>query len=179
MTEKFQAVLDNGEDIVLSYTPNKKKVYFGNLFLMGLMLLFVCGFIALALFIPDEGLEPAKPIAVLIPIGIFIVVELITLLFTKLWLNNTFFAVTNKRILIRTGIIGVDYKSLDLKTIGATNVYVSVIDKILGGKTGSIRFGSMSSPMNNNAVMYNFSNIVSPYETYKVIKELIETAKQN
>lgn len=178
MTDKFDVILDNGEEINVSYLPNKKKVYVSNFLLLNLIALFFCAFMSLAMFVSDGETEPLDAIYALIPIGLLILSNLVCWAFVSLYLKKAIFAITNKRIIIRSGIIGVDFKSLDLKSIGATEVYVSVIDKMLGGKTGSIRFGSMSSPINStNNVAYSFSNIVDPYKTYKFIKEQIEIAK--
>lgn len=180
MQEKFVDILDDGEQINVCYLPNKKKVYLSSIIATTLILGFICAFVALAMFVPEEGYEPLAPIFALIPIGIFVVGMALAMVFTGMHLKKSVYAITNKRIIIRTGIIGVDYKCMDLVSIGATEVYVSVIDKLLGGKTGSIRFGSMASPINgNNTIPYAFSDIVEPYKTYKFIKEQIELAKTN
>ena len=95
-----------------------------------------------------------------------------------LWCNKTVYAVTNKRVLIRTGYIGVDYKSLDYSMVGAFTVNVNWIDKLLRKNTGSLSFGSMASPMTNGTVAkFNFTYIDNPYEIYKEIKELIDDSK--
>ena len=179
MNEKFSPILDDEEIIIKTYLPNKKKVYTSNLLIISLSLIIACALISIAMFVPEEGYEPCPPIFWLIPAGIFVLGILITTLLTSLWLNKTVYAVTNTRIIMRTGVIGVDFKSLDLKSIGATEVYVSFIDKILGGKTGSIRFGSMSSPINSQtATPYGFSSVLEPYKSYKEIKEHIQKVKE-
>ena len=178
MNEKFKQILDDDEVVTMSFNPNGKKVMIANILIMVPSLLIACGMIALALFVPEEGFEPAKPIYALIPAGVFLLGIVVTILFTNLWLKKTTYALTSKRVIIRTGIVGVDFKSLDLKSIGATEVYVSFFDKILGGKTGSIRFGSMSTPINgSNSTPYTFSSILEPYKNYKIIKEHIEKVK--
>ena len=180
MQEKFVDILDNGEQINVCYLPNKKKVYASSMIVSVLILGFICAFVALAMFVPEEGYEPLAPIYCLIPIGIFVVGIILAVVFTSMHLKKSVYAITNKRIIIRTGIIGVDYKCMDLASIGATEVYVSVIDKLLGGKTGTIRFGNVASPINgNNTIPYAFSDILEPYKTYKFIKEQIELAKSN
>ena len=180
MQEKFEVVLEEKEQILLSFLPNRKKVWVGNLFVTILISLFVCGMALLAMFVPEEGVEPCEPIYALIPLGVFLLSLFLCIICTKLYLKNTCFVVTNERAIVRTGIFGVDFKSLDILTIGVTDVYVSIIDKILGGKTGSIRFGSMASPINGgNSVPFAFSNIVEPYKNYKLIKEQIEIAKKS
>lgn len=178
MTQRFADILDNDEIIKYCYLPSKKKLYVSNFFIISLIMLFICGFMSLAMFVPEEGMEPLSAVYAVVPVGIFVVALLLTWFFTVLYVKKVTYALTNKRIIIRTGIIGVDFKSLDLKSIGATEVYVSFLDKLLGNKTGSIRFGSMSSPINGtNNIPYSFSNILQPYATYKLLKEEIEKAK--
>ena len=180
MQDKFSNILDKGETIQISFLPNKKKRYFINLLVSTLILVFVCGLTAIAMFIPEEGSQALDGKYAIIPIGVFVLGIGISLLFSRLWLKHTFYVLTNKRAIIRTGIIGVDFKSLDLKTICATDVYVSVFDKLLGGKTGSIRMGSMASPINStNGMPYAFSHINDPYVAYKKIKEILEQAQNN
>ena len=96
----------------------------------------------------------------------------------QLGYKKTFYAYTNKRVIMRTGVIGVDYKSLDIKMIGAIDVYVSFFDKLVHKDTGSLRSGSMSSPINGQASAFIFSHIEKPYENYKKIKEFIEEQKK-
>ncbi len=178
MKEKFEAILESKEEIILSFLPNRKKVWFANLLVTILIALFVCGMALLAMFVPEEGAEPCDPIFALIPLGLFLLGLIICIICTRLYLKNTCFVITNERAIIRTGVFGIDFKSLDILTIGATDVYMSVVDKILGGKTGSIRFGSMASPINGtHSVPYAFSNILDPYKNYKLIKEEIEKIK--
>jgi hypothetical protein len=94
-----------------------------------------------------------------------------------------FYAYTNKRVIIRTGIFGVDYKSLDMAMIGAVNVYVSLLDKILQKNTGTLTFGSMASPMmtasGQAGSMFRFANIEMPYDLYREIKNAIDEYKES
>ena len=66
--------------------------------------------------------------------------------------------------------------SLDIKNIGASNVCVTFLDKIVRKNTGSIRFGSNSSPISNS--YYSFSNIENPYQVYKEIKEYMRNIQE-
>ena len=51
------------------------------------------------------------------------------------------------------------------------------IDKIVHKETGSLRCGSMSSPINGQSSAFIFSHIENPYENYKKIKEYLEEQK--
>lgn len=180
MKKYFEPILDDDENIVKDYKPNKLKFFFSSLVASLFVLLFFCGGMAVGLLSPDEFGVYLDTIYVLIPISIFVVAVVLIILFLSMSYKKTFYAVTNKRIIIRTGIIGVDFKSLDMAMIGAIDVNVSVIDKILCKNTGSIRFGSTSSPMNGqNASTYVFKHIVEPYKTCKEIKTYIDEYKKS
>ena len=102
----------------------------------------------------------------------------VSVILISLWYKKTFYCITNKRIIIRTGYIGVDYKSLDFTMLSAITVNVNWIDKIIRKNTGSISFGSMASPITNNGgAKFAFFYISNPYETYKEIKNIIDEHK--
>ncbi len=178
MKDLFLPILDDDEIVEKTYKPNKLKMFFSTMLASILILCVFCGGMALGMFVPEEGYEPLAPIYALIPVGAFVLVELIVIWFLNLCYKKTVYAITNKRVIIRTGIIGVDYKSLDMAMIGAIDVYVSFIDKILEKNTGTIRFGSTSSPMNaQNGSYYVFKHVVDPYKNCKEIKARIDAYK--
>ena len=170
MNNLFDQILDKNEQIIKVLKPNKFKYTITSV-LWGL----ICSvFFVLPFFGPD--LTTGMVIALILITAIYL---LIWTLFAVLRYKKTFYGYTNKRIVIRTGIIGVDFKSLDMKMIGAIDVYVSFLDKILRKNTGTIRFGSMSSPINNQNSTYMLNNIESPYDLYKEIKEVIDDCKES
>jgi len=62
-------------------------------------------------------------------------------------------------------------------------VNVNVLDKILKRNTGSIQFGSPSSPMASAASGYYFNpyifkHILRPYDTLREIKECMDTKEK-
>ena len=176
MEEQFVNILDQDERVEVVYKPKKVKLFLGNMLLSALIMLFIC--LPIAFAIATDEYEGAKAVHYLIPVGIFVASQIITALFLVLKYQKTFYAITNKRVIIRTGIVGVDFKSLDLGNIGATDVYVGLLDKILGNKTGSICFGSASSPLNSqNSNAYAFRHVENPYQTYKEIKLKIDEYK--
>ena len=67
-----------------------------------------------------------------------------------------------------------------MSMIGAVNVYVSLIDKILKKDTGSIMFGSTASPIGYQSAgsIYKFNHIKMPYETCKEVKSYIDDYKK-
>lgn len=178
MENLFQNILDNDETIIKIFKPQKAKLFWSSSLKM---LLFWFPFLIVAIFailFPDENVT-VNAIYVLIPIGIYIFLPFISLIFVHIYYKNLYYAYSNKRVIIRSGIFGVDYRSLDMSMIGAVDVSVSLLDKILNKNTGSLSFGSSASPaMANNANVYKFTHIIAPYETCKEIKSYIDSYKK-
>lgn len=178
MEELFSHILDEDEKIIKVFKPNKCKFYWSAFVKYTISIgIFVLVSI-LSIFLDTE--TNAKPIYALIPVGIYFVLLLLIMLLAKIYYKNLYFAYSNKRVIVRTGIFGVDFKSLDMSMIGAVDVYVSLLDKIIKKNTGSLSFGSAASPVGgNNANGYKFNHIVAPYETCKEIKSYIDAYKKS
>ncbi len=181
MEKIFEPILDNDEKVIKVFKPQKCKmltsIYLTWLFCW-MWILFPLTFGLL--FDEDGYFAPQTKIWIIVAItlSVILIFSLLSLLFANLCHKNTYFAYTNKRVIIRKGIFGVDYKSLDMSMIGAVTVNVSLLDKIMRKNTGSIAFGSMASPIGGqNAYMFKFSHILAPYETYKEIKNVIDEYK--
>ena len=170
----FSLVLDKDEKIIKTYRPRKSRAWIGSALLIIFLTIFFVPLIVMGFIDKTEGaLETA--IGGIVALAVFIIIICVAM---ALWCDKTVYAVTNKRVLIRTGYIGVDYKSLDYSMVGAFTVNVNWIDKLMRKNTGSVAFGSMASPMTNGTTAkFNFSYIDKPYEVYKEIKELIDDSK--
>ncbi len=178
MENLFTHILDDDEKIVKVFKPHKAKLFLSSVLLNSLWLLVFAILGVFAVLFPEEGIE-VNAIYVLIPIGIYVFVIGIIAILTAVYYNNLYYAYSNKRIIIRSGIFGVDYRSLDMSMIGAVNVSVSLIDKLLKKNTGSLSFGSTASPVvNAKTSSYNFSHITLPYETCKEVKSYIDAYKK-
>lgn len=145
----FDEILDKDEQIVKIIKPLKSRYW--KFFLMPLII---------PIFLPH-----------------FIVVMACTLFFIipLLYANgykNLYYAYTNKRLIKRSGTIGVDYKTLDYKFITSTSVDVNLLDKSKKHKTGSLCFKSPTSSV-------TFDYVEKPYDTMREIKEYIDTVSAN
>ena len=179
MEKLFEKVLDNDEKIIKVFKPNKTKLYLSHMLIVTLSFFIGAVIAVLAIMFPEEG--DVTPLwYIVFPIGGFVILTLGNWILTHIYYKNVFYAYSNKRIIIRSGIFGVDYKSLDLSVIGAVNVYVSLLDKLVKKNTGSLKFGSPSSPIGGEeGSAYGFSHITQPYETCKEIKVFIDKCKNN
>lgn len=193
--EGFELILDNGETILKTYKPNKKRFTIVS-FIGGLpALIFPLIFVTIGILmvtgvidVRDENGNPEYMGAIF-----FLIFGLIFVLFILSGMISAFFkykkalyCVTNKRIIVRHGFIGVDFKSLDLKYISAVNVEVNFLDKLIKPNTGKITFASSSAPMvgpnqkNGSYVPFEFSCVDNPYDVYREVKGFIDlNSKEN
>ncbi|MCL2755571.1 MAG: hypothetical protein FWE45_00785 [Firmicutes bacterium] len=152
----FEHILDDGEEIVKTFKPNRRATANSFFFF----------FWAIPLLWP-----------------ILIISFPIMYPIYRAYYNKRVYAYTNKRILVRGGIIGTDYKSLDLPSVNATLVHVGFIDKISKKNTGTLEFGSPANPIgmtNSNGMKVNpfiFNHIENPYDEHKIVKQYIASVK--
>ncbi len=173
--ELFSMVLGDGEEVLKTYRPRKFRAFFTQI-ITWLLLLVLIGICCAGMLIDKES---GSVSGVIVIASIFVVLAALSLILTAMWCKKTVYAITNKRVLIRTGRIGVDYKSLDFSMLGAITVNVTWVDKLLHKNTGLIAFGSMSSPLTNQGVAkFAFAYIENPYEVYKDVKAIIDTNKK-
>lgn len=168
----FDDVIEADETIQKGFKPNKKKV-FASFIIFDVIVAFFFSLTILGMWLDGEIPQKEKIIGICIVAGVVLLIVSLTMWFVSLYYKNAYYVYTNKRIIVRTGVFGVDFHSLDIENIGASNVCVSLLDKMVGKNTGSIRFGSNSSPITNS--YYGFMNIENPYQVYKEIKGYIQT----
>ena len=144
MEHLFNDILDKDEQIVKVIKPSKSR------YLKAPIMPF-----AIPIFWPH--------------LILFMVLTLFTLPFFYLHgYKNLYYAYTNKRLLIRKGIIGVDYKTLDYKHITASSVNVGFLDKGRHITTGTLTFQSPTTSI-------KFNYVENPYDLLREIKEYMNT----
>ena len=82
--------------------------------------------------------------------------------------KNTFYAITNKRVMMRSGFWGIDFKAVDYDKISDVAVTVNPIENMYG--VGTIRFYSGHSNSKGNRITDNFVAVANPYEVFKQVK---------
>ncbi len=96
--------------------------------------------------------------------------------------KHTYYAITDKRVILQKGWIGRDFETIDFDQITNAEVNVGVLDKFFGmGDTGSIlistagsvgygRYGAIQKP-------YGIRNISKPYDVFKFFKKISHDVK--
>jgi hypothetical protein len=186
--ELFAPILQEDEEIIKVLKPNKTRyIYLSGLAFTLLALIPILVMAAPFGMLIDAFKEDSAPTPVVIELSIFGGFILLTLIAVWVGLNmsykKTFYAYTNKRILIRRGVIGVDYATLDYEMIGGLMVNVDFLDRLMKGSDnpGTITFGSSASPViytrNGRTAAYAFRNIDHPYEVYRDLKHMVDEYK--
>ena len=184
--EAFKPILDSDETIIESFRPNKKRfIAFGivaDLFKVSFFLIF--GFVVFGLsFMTGWVDQDGNPVTLniarivgLVVVGLSLLFLILAIIWRIIQYKKIWFCYTNKRIIVRSGFVGVDFETLDFDMIGAMNVRVDLLDKLVKPNTGSLLFASAASPMisdgrHTGSGGYMFINIQEPYEVYKRVKE--------
>ena len=167
-------ILVKDEKVLYTIKPCKTKLIVSNL----LGMFFIIGLSFLLFLIPAEDGDDLEAKAMWTGIGIAALAGILIIVFIcqLLAYRNRFYTVTDKRFIIQTGLLGIDFASVPVEAVQFLSVNVSVLDKILKKGTGSISFGSVSTPVIGQGQPSRFSYVDIPdvYENYKLFKELID-----
>lgn len=114
-----------------------------------------------------------------------IVVILFFTIIINFWNNciKEFYA-TNKRLIIKSGIIGTDYKSIYFTEIKTLNLRVDLVEKIFAVGTVSIDTGRTETVSSNNStstrsVYDNFSYLENPYQVYQLLQSSLSNRQES
>jgi len=84
--------------------------------------------------------------------------------------GNTCYAYTNKRLMMRSGFWGIDFKTIDYDKIQELEVDVDPVEKMLG--VGTIRAFSGNTTSKGTRIYDEFVGIPKPYAVFKNIKQV-------
>ena len=153
-------VVNSDEKILWRGKPNAKSYVLAAMVKMLPMALIWIAFDGTFIFFITMGMTRGD-----IPLGILgFVIPFFLLHLTPVWIwiantvkavrevKNLEYAVTDKRIIIRSGIIGIDFKFVNYTEIDSVNIKVGLIDKIF--KVGDIYINSSV----NAAVLWDVEN---------------------
>jgi membrane protein YdbS with pleckstrin-like domain len=84
---------------------------------------------------------------------------------SKRW-KNTEYAITDKRIILRDGLFGYNFKSIDYAEVDHVNIRVGFIDRLL--KVGDIHI-TVSGKTDNNVIL----DIEQPFSVFKMLQKTV------
>lgn len=174
---QFDAVLDHDEQVL--WVGNPTVIPFLMSGLPFLLLGLIWGAIDYFGFIKHIGTSKEPALGFMVP---FFALHLLPLwlgvgnmLRLCLVFGNTCYAFTNKRILLRTGFWGIDFKSIDFDRLQEIEVTVNPIENMLG--VGSLKMFSGGITGKGAPTFNFFIGIEKPYEVYKQLKTVTVDVK--
>ena len=180
--EKFEQVLQKDEEVLLAEGVNKKSYFLKN----GLTNIIVFGIISLFLSVLFTcfiyALSHTDSNFVDLFLKLFIIIFVICIVFSIIDIilvaNNTFFAITNKRIIKRSGRFNNKFIHYSLKNVGTCEVIGSIFDK--KGKDGSATLKVNVKDFHTNTDGDAFPVILSveclnkAYKAYNLLSEQVD-----
>ncbi|MEK6888640.1 MAG: PH domain-containing protein [Nanoarchaeota archaeon] len=95
--------------------------------------------------------------------------------------KHTYYAVTNKRVLVQKGLIGRDFEMIDFDQITNAEVRVGLLDILFGRHSGSILLSTAGTftyvRMRQVQKPYTLSHVENPYEVFKFFKKVSHAVK--
>ena len=110
------------------------------------------------------------------------IILILGIIISNLAYARTHYAITNKRVIVQSGIIGRDFKSIDYDRMQNVSVDVGILGVIF--KVGSVKIftGEMESTGGKNAGLKpkydRFVYINSPYQVLKELQTHLSTRKE-
>ncbi|MGI6714501.1 MAG: PH domain-containing protein [Bacilli bacterium] len=172
-------ILMQDEEVLYTLKPNLAKMVITTLLGLIFVFLFFGGFFLFTMWM--EKLEPPEEFTRMLRLfrllffGGIALIFFLVIIFQTLAHRNRFYTVTNKRFIIQKGLFGIDYSSIPLHAVQYISVNVSLVDQMLRRGTGSITFGTTSTPVHaSQGAKFVFANIYDVYENYRKFKELVD-----
>ena len=87
--------------------------------------------------------------------------------------KNTKYYVTDKRIILQTGLVDMNYQTIYYKDIKNVNLKIGMIDKLLG--VGDIYFdlGTYRTNDGSKIIRHSFLDIENPHEIYPKLQKIV------
>jgi len=175
MEQEIMAILEPQEKIVWQDIINRKVMFFN----LAISLVIIVG-ISIFLFSKETISYTSNDIPKTIAgTTVGLIVLIVGLLISLLSFFSNFvkkYVITNKRVLIKSGLIGTDFNSIYFTQIRSANVNVGLIDKIFSigtlnintGKIETVQSGSGKNQHSQTRTAFDkLLHINNPYEVYK------------
>lgn len=82
--------------------------------------------------------------------------------------GNTVYAYTNRRLLMRSGVVGTSFKSVDYDTIQELDVTVGFIERLFN--VGTVRAYAGRNTSKGARIYDQFVSIAGPYDVFRALK---------
>jgi len=178
----FQDIIDSDESILWTGRPNFMTFMCSGLpFLAGGIIwgIIDIGFIMTAFSSGMRDHAVGPPMFFIVPFFALHLFPCWGSVLYMFWLffshRNTAYSFTNKRVMMRSGVFGIDYQTIDYDKIRDYQVNVGPIEKLFG--VGSILFNTGEITSKGHPMLKRFSGIENPYDVFRLLKETTVNVK--
>jgi membrane protein YdbS with pleckstrin-like domain len=169
--EVFEGIRDKDEEILWIEKPVFTPFVLNG---FGAILPAIIGAVLIFTFFLTDSKEGEKTNWIILVFGLIAIGQgLYTILNKILSYQNTFYAYSNRRVIMRTGFWGIDYKIIDYDKISDIEVRVNVIEKIFN--VGTVQFFSGRTQKSEDDIkkLYDrWEAIRNPYDVFKMVKQI-------
>lgn len=172
----FKDIITEDEQILWQGKPNKSSFILGSIFkMMPIAIIWICFDATFITMMIATGFFNSNNIILVVGIIAFFILHLTPV---WMWLKNVFtawiqhknleYVFTNKRIIIKSGVIGIDFQNVFYTGIESVNLKVGIIDRMF--KVGDIYIRSDLKSI----VLYDITN---PYVITTKLQEIVNDIK--
>lgn len=179
---ELDKVLDQNEKVFWEGAPSFWPFFLGRSLALTIFGIFWMGFLSIFFIASSATPGPFNYFIFITPhfwIGLFVLFG--PPIYNVLVFKHTYYAITDKRVIIQKGWIGRDFEMIDFDQVTNAEVDVGVFDKLFGGNTGSILVSTAGSftYVREGAVQkpYTISNVPNPYDVFKFLKKVSHDVK--
>jgi len=175
--EMFQMVLQKGEEIKWCNRANAKASMLKGLVpaiaLGAFFSIWICGFLTPIINFGNRNFTPTNMFAP--ALFIFPIIIACYIIYAILNAKNTYFCITNKRIIKRSGAFNNNFIHYTLKNVGTIQVVGGIVDSN-GSATLLITTKDFHTDNkgNANANRLRINSLYDAYEAYNILSELVD-----
>lgn len=187
MNKEVNSVLEPSESVSWSGKIDRRAInlYHGiGLFVLVIIVMALYAFSGDGFTVDVSGEEKIISLGLVVPLVLLFGLLLIGYSYWNSFITE--YHITNKRILIKSGVIGTDFHSIYYEEIRNSYVSVGPVDKILG--IGSIKIdngqiettggGDHSSPQIRTKLI-PLKHIMTPYDAFKIVQSHVTTRRES
>ena len=173
--ERFGQILETNEEIKTIEKPHTVR-FFVVQFCIAFFAMLIISTCAMIELVDYYGFA-----VVWAPCVISALCILIYMLLAMGYYKNKFYCITNKRVIIRSGVVGADYKSIDLKDVSGVKLKKIWFDVLFKRNTGTIILGSLDDKdielsFDEMGALFRFSGVRDVVKIEELLKSLIKDA---
>lgn len=187
MNQEIQAILEPEEKIAWQDTINRKVMIFHLIISLMIIIGFSYFFFSQEIINYTSNNVPKTITGSTLGLAILIIGSFFSL-FSFFSNYVKIYTITNKRVLIKSGLIGTDFNSIYFTEIKTVNINVGLIGKIFSvgtlnidtGKIETVTSGSGNNRHSGTRTAYDkLLNISKPYEVYKYFQHSLTDRQES